>query len=401
MRKLPKSSTKHKRSRADDDEKDSGADSIAAFIASQNLDDGISVNPESLTFAPPNKKKANKKALQEEIEKIKKRKLREVPQSTKVDSEDELDDDSEGDGIVDDGSDLDPEEEAELAAYLEMMDEKSGQKEIPKKETAPEKKFYNNEQAMKRALNNIKLDVPWIETMVITTKTRTLPASDPDELKSFVRDDLKRELAFIQQALYAAEEGRKKIVSLGVKFSRPDDYYAEMVKSDEHMAKIRQRLLDEQQQIIASENAKKQREAKKFGKKVQVEKQLERIKEKKANMEKVTVAKKKKGSGAVGIDEDGGDGGDGDDMFGVEVDHDAKPERKKVKKDVKKSSKREFKDGKFGFGGRKRNLKSNTADSTNDMSGFSAKKMKIKAVHDSNKRKGPKGGIQKKQRKRK
>jgi rRNA-processing protein EBP2 len=46
------------------------------------------------------------------------------------------------------------------------------------------------------------------------------------------------------------------------------------------------------------------------------------------------------------------------------------------KKSLKKSSKRVNKDKKFGFGGQKRNRKSNTAESTADLGKFSVKKMK-------------------------
>jgi len=73
----------------------------------------------------------------------------------------------------------------------------------------------------------------------------------------------------------------------GVPFERPNDYYAEMLKSDEHMEKIRQKLLDDSANIKASEQAKKQRHLKKFGKQVQVEKQKEREKSKREMNDKV------------------------------------------------------------------------------------------------------------------
>jgi rRNA-processing protein EBP2 len=65
-----------------------------------------------------------------------------------------------------------------------------------------------------------------------------------------------------------------------------------MVKSDDHMERIRQKLLNESASIKASEEAKRQRQLKKFGKKVQVAKQLERQKEKKALDEKIKAFKK-------------------------------------------------------------------------------------------------------------
>ena len=70
-------------------------------------------------------------------------------------------------------------------------------------------------------------------------------------------------------------------------FKRPDDYFAEMVKSDEHMARVRQRLLDQTASIKASDDAKRQRNLKKFGKKVQVEKRLERERDKAAVADRI------------------------------------------------------------------------------------------------------------------
>ncbi len=45
-----------------------------------------------------------------------------------------------------------------------------------------------------------------------------------------------------------------------------------MVKSDAHMERIRQRLLDESASLKKSEEKRKEREGKKFGKQVQIEK---------------------------------------------------------------------------------------------------------------------------------
>ena len=65
-----------------------------------------------------------------------------------------------------------------------------------------------------------------------------------------------------------------------------------MLKTDDHMERIRQKLLDESASIKASEAAKKQRHLKKFGKQVQVEKQREREKAKRDLNDKVASFKK-------------------------------------------------------------------------------------------------------------
>jgi hypothetical protein len=64
-------------------------------------------------------------------------------------------------------------------------------------------------------------------------------------------------------------------------FTRPDDFFAEMVKTDAHMERIRQRLLDESACIAKSEERRREREGKKIGKQVQLEKIKERERSKK------------------------------------------------------------------------------------------------------------------------
>jgi len=54
----------------------------------------------------------------------------------------------------------------------------------------------------------------------------------------------------------------------GVKHQRPDDYYAEMVKTDEHMLKLKDNLLSEQRRKDERNKQVKERQMKKFAKKV-------------------------------------------------------------------------------------------------------------------------------------
>ena len=37
----------------------------------------------------------------------------------------------------------------------------------------------------------------------------------------------------------AVQEGRKRLLAHGVPYKRPDDFFCDMLKSDEHMAKAR------------------------------------------------------------------------------------------------------------------------------------------------------------------
>lgn len=113
------------------------------------------------------------------------------------------------------------------------------------------------------------------------------PISIPD-----VNDDLTRELAFYKQCLDSANEARAQLKKEHEPFSRPDDYFAEMVKSDEHMRKIKQKMMDEAANKKAAAEARKQRDLKRFGKQVQVAKLQERDKAKREMLGKIEVLKR-------------------------------------------------------------------------------------------------------------
>lgn len=95
-----------------------------------------------------------------------------------------------------------------------------------------------------------------------------------------------------KQALHSANAARALAAKNNFPFTRPADYFAEMIKSDAHMERIRQRLLDESAGIKRSEEKRKEREGKKFGKQVQVEKLKEREKSKKDMDERLKVLKR-------------------------------------------------------------------------------------------------------------
>lgn len=105
-------------------------------------------------------------------------------------------------------------------------------------------------------------------------------------------DDLNRELAFYKICQSAATSARGLLKKEGVPFTRPGDYFAEMVKSDEHMGRIKKKLYDEAAGKKASAEARKQRDLKKFGKQVQVAKLQQRHKEKRDTLEKISALKK-------------------------------------------------------------------------------------------------------------
>jgi rRNA-processing protein EBP2 len=145
----------------------------------------------------------------------------------------------------------------------------------------------NNTVALTSALKRISLPISTLAFSEHQSLTTREPVSIPD-----VSDDLNRELAFYAQSLSAVREARALLKAEGAPFSRPKDYFAEMVKADEHMAKIKAKLVEEAASKKASAEARKQRDLKRFGKQVQVAKLQERDKERKQTMEKIKVLKR-------------------------------------------------------------------------------------------------------------
>ncbi|KAF2260366.1 Ebp2-domain-containing protein [Lojkania enalia] len=222
----------------------------------------------------------------------------------------------------------------------------------------------NNTAALTTALNRICLPYSKLSFSEHQTITSDAPTKIPD-----VEDDLNRELAFYKQSLAAVKDAREKLKKEGVPFSRPADYFAEMVKSDEHMGKIKQKLIDEAAGKKAAAEARRQRDLKKFGKQVQVAKLQERAKERKDTVDKINLLKRKRqGADLTSTNED--------DLFDVALDDAAKISDRGRSSDVKPNFKRQKKDAKYGFGGKKRHAKSNDTFSTNDARGFSHKKAK-------------------------
>lgn len=111
-------------------------------------------------------------------------------------------------------------------------------------------------------------DTAWLETLTVT-------APEPLGVED-AEDDLQRELAFYNQALSAVKSAQTRLTKLGVPYLRPDDYFAEMLKSDAHMSKVKARLIRQQEGIFHAEQRRKQQHNKKFGKQVRQRLRLHR-----------------------------------------------------------------------------------------------------------------------------
>ena len=192
--------------------------------------------------------------------------------------------DVSGDEDEEEEEDADDDEEAEdipLSDIESLASEDKG-------DIIPHQRLtINNTAALTAALNRIQL--PY--SKLAFSEHQSVTTTEPVEITD-VEDDLNRELEFYKQCLSAVKDARGRLKKEGVAFSRPADYFAEMVKSDEHMGKIKQKLIDEAAGKKAAAEARKQRDLKKFGKQVQVAKMQERAKEKRDTMEQINLLKR-------------------------------------------------------------------------------------------------------------
>jgi rRNA-processing protein EBP2 len=226
------------------------------------------------------------------------------------DSEDEFDDDddmpdravvnmsrledSDSEGMFDSDEEEDPEaggssqdEDPEAEDDIPFSDIESLNSE-DKDDVVPFQRLtINNTVALTAALNRISLPYSKLDF----SEYQSVVTDEPVEIAD-VEDDLNRELAFYKQSLSAVKDARQKLKKEGVPWARPTDYFAEMVKSDEHMGKIKAKLVDDAAGKKASAEARKQRDLKKFGKQVQVAKLQERAKEKRDTLEKISLLKR-------------------------------------------------------------------------------------------------------------
>jgi rRNA-processing protein EBP2 len=220
-----------------------------------------------------------------------------------------------------------------------------------------------------------KKDWPWAETFDIIPPT-PLPFSDKNGeggTNLGVHDDLQREVAFYDLALEAVLEAKRRCHSAGIPFTRPDDFFAEMVKTDgmsyllymdidihaylqishcrllfsfiffiklvDHMARVKDRLIFESKKIEAVAQRKSNKEQKLRAKETQAHKLAEKAKKKRDHFQEVA----------------------------------SYAESAKNQDTAIKSKKRAYADQKYGHGGKRGRFKQNDAQSMNDMSGFNKK----------------------------
>ncbi|KAG8405043.1 RRNA processing protein [Metarhizium acridum] len=193
--------------------------------------------------------------------------------NSKQEDEEEVDDDSEEDEEdipISDLEDLDDEDREDLIPHTRLT--------------------INNTSALQAALDRIS--IPTDKSATFASHQSIVSSVNTADSIPDISDDLQRELAFYSQCLDAAKEGRTRLLAEGVPFSRPKDYFAEMVKEDAHMEKVKAKLIEEASAKKAAAEARKLRDLKKFGKQVQVAKLQERQKAKRETLEKIKTLKR-------------------------------------------------------------------------------------------------------------
>lgn len=221
---------------------------------------------------------------------------------------------------------------------------------------------------IRAAIDEMKLDLPWIERLDMVNDLAPLapeltvqlekheqkranqfkgnakiPFIKPEE--DPILNDFKREMLFHRQAQAAVAEGIKKLHALGVATKRPDDYFAEMAKTDEHMQKVRKNLMAKQEGQAKSERIRQIREQRKMGKMLAKQTKVQREMDKKDMLDQLKKFRKGK-------------------LKNLDFLEDSKAAASNKKKS---EAKRKSRDKKFGFGGKKKGLKKNTKQSSGDI----------------------------------
>ncbi|KAH8584413.1 EBNA1 binding 2 nucleolar p40 [Cryptosporidium sp. chipmunk genotype I] len=164
-------------------------------------------------------------------------------------------------------------------------------------------KLVLDEEGIKRKIADLDYgiqlgmkSIPFIETLAIVDKEGSNEKID-------YKDNIKREAYFYSNTLRNVTKGCKILANMNVGWNRPDDMLAEMLKTDQHMKKIKMDLLKQEQKIKAVELKKQRYVEKKFTKKIQVEKKKLRKQEAKKNLKEIENWKKSDHKNSASIEE--------------------------------------------------------------------------------------------------
>merc|ERR1712110_281728 len=87
-------------------------------------------------------------------------------------------------------------------------------------------------------------------------------------MSNLANDDFKREALFAMEAKASVLQAFEKLKDLDIPIGRPDDFYAEMAKSDNHMSKVKSKIISKKDEQERREKLRKLREQRKHGKQI-------------------------------------------------------------------------------------------------------------------------------------
>ncbi|CAG2160617.1 unnamed protein product [Oppiella nova] len=284
-----------------------------------------------------------------------------------------------------DSDDLSVDSDEELQNAFQRGDLKPGLNQMVA--LKPSEEHIYDKTALKTKLDQMRLNLDWIERLDssdnpskvtpevqqmfgnIDLKLNKKGEISAEEVQNLDKsdNDFKREMLFYRRAQTAVLEGIPRLNRLRVVTKRPNDYFAEMAKTDDHMKKVRENIVKRQTAMDASEKAKKMRELKKYGKKIQTEVLIKRQKEKREMMDRLKKYKSGKEDNLDFLDGEGG---------GAQKKSILKngSEKQSKRSQQKANQKQKYKNSKFGYGGQKKRSKYNTSSSSADMTKFSRRR---------------------------
>ena len=271
--------------------------------------------------------------------------------------------------LLDEGSEEDEEAARELALEIAALNSSrleaaSARGELgtgmPQSNRRP---FKNEVTQMAHVLDNLVMRGATGKKLgYVEVPATTGPKPAQDVVPDF-HDDLQREATFYSHALQGVTVAFKRldeIVGVGA-YLRPNDYYAEMIKTDEHMSKVKDKLLLEKTKIEEKDIKRTQRENRKLGKKIQAEKVQQKHKKKQSDLASIKAWRSDKKRG-----------GDVSNEGAVEAAINGT--YKKGGAQFQGGGRKAVNDAKYGHGGLKRRQKQNNRESSNDMSQYSGRK---------------------------
>ncbi|EFO24968.2 hypothetical protein LOAG_03513 [Loa loa] len=263
--------------------------------------------------------------------------------------------------IVSEEEDSDSDRELQIAFEEGLL-------KIDKLNYVTEKKrpIINKKAELENKVKELTKNLTWIETLDVAVNSDHIG-------EKVLNDDFEREIIFYKQAEKAVQIAVLRLREMNVRIFRPTDYYAEMVKSDQHMQKIRQRMAEVEESKQKLEAIRRIREEKKFAAKVQ-----KKVMERKQNEKKILAEAVKKHRKGVKSHLDAI-------LNNANTTRDTGVEAKRSEKGRMRGKSKKFRrlarDKKFGFGGQKKRSKKNDKNSFEEIATPGSVARKLKGHH--------------------